>query len=184
MSVSDAKIIVIIYIDRQNCDSVVYFAAVLDKKNERKREAYSKATASSIDRKPLPPSPGQKELHHRVASIGTAEDTRHERDEGNAEDPSVGDTPQAPTTLEPNSSAMTEAAAGRPSLLHCPSFHKNQSCLTTPETKSQQTYLPSRLIIRRQPDSYTEARSSWPHLHWPLADARANAAEMVQHMNF
>jgi len=137
MSVSDAKIIVIIYIDRQNCDSVVYFAAVLDKKNERKREAYSKATASSIDRKPLPPSPGQKELHHRVASLGTAEDTRHERDEGNTEDPSVGDTPQAPTTLEPDSPATTEAAARRPNLLHSPILHQIPNWLYIYRTKGR-----------------------------------------------
>jgi hypothetical protein len=44
----------------------------------------------------------------------TAVDTRHhERDEDNAESPSVGDTPQAPTTLEPNSPTTTGITAGR-----------------------------------------------------------------------
>ena len=80
----------------------------------------------------MPPTTGRPELHRQQALRRAAVDTRHlGRDEANAEDPSAGDAPQAPVTLDADSPLLTDAAMEQPSLqLHSPTFRTNRSYLS------------------------------------------------------
>ena len=91
---------------------------------------------------------GQPELHRQQAFSRTAVDARHlGRDKANAEEPSVGDAPQAPVTVEADSPAPTNAAAEPESaaplscLPHNPKLHLHH------ETKGQRAHLSSLIYF-------------------------------------
>ena len=63
-------------------------------------------------------------------------------EKADSESPSVGDPPQAPTTLAQGSPSETVAAEGRSSLGQPPSNHRTTSLLCTLKTKASYLHRP------------------------------------------
>ena len=112
-------------------------------------------------------SPG---LHRQQVLRRAAEDTRpHGRDGADVEDPSAGDAPQAPETLDAGSPTPTDTAAAQPNQqLHFPAKPTTQSCLSTNKsrTSSPRDELPAQ-------DSCTGIHRWKPHLHRLAVGVRA-----------
>ncbi|KAG2543933.1 hypothetical protein PVAP13_9NG777977 [Panicum virgatum] len=93
-------------------------------------------------RRRKPRAIGQPELHRQQAFSRTAVDARHlGRDKANAEEPSVGDAPQALVTVKADSPVPTNAAAEPESAAPLSCLPHNPKLPLHHETKGQRAHL-------------------------------------------